>query len=458
MTTLNYFYILIVKNITFLIVSESETDAGANEEIYMKRSLLLLFTGILLVTLSCQLATQPLADDVSPTAQQTLPPEAVEQDSVPLNVESNCQDDDGKTDYIQFDSPFISQEVSIDGKISFEAEWANAFCIDMRFYEWGDIQNGRMLRARWWVQNDEENIYYFARVSKESDLQGIAADYFWPMYTGTWAHSDGVFVHFNGSAQDVSNWDESDFYNDDELSPPGSVDIETAVIDDDGFYWFEIKKTLNSGDSYDWALEPGQVIGYNPSDSFLFALIMEENFFSRNLQMRLGTSGSKPTTDATTPESVLATPTSVPPAELVSQYADEYIRIVLDKTERVQELPEDFEKPPAEQGKEYIVFYLTMTDITDVHITNMLGSRDNRPMLMLASGEEVSISTGRVTGVKFSDPTNITSSTELVKGAECIFVFEIPKGTQPAFLKLIYSYKQDLEEKDDKSVEFEIEL
>lgn len=216
------------------------------------------------------------------------PTKTVDQSSAPAEQTSECQDDDGKADYIQFDSPFTSQKVLIDGQISSDSEWATAFCVDMRHYEWGDIQNGRVLRARWWVQNDDEFIYYLVRVVKDADLAGVAADYFWPSYTGTWAHSDGVYVNIGGSYQDLSNWDESNWYSDDELTPPGGSDVEAMVSDDNAFYWFEIKKALNSGDSYDWVLEPGQVIGYSPSDSFLFALIREDSFYSRNLQMRLG--------------------------------------------------------------------------------------------------------------------------------------------------------------------------
>jgi len=155
------------------------------------------------------------------------------------------------------------------------------------------------------------------------------------------------------------------------------------------------------------------------------------------------------------------TPTLVPPTstiETANQYADEYIRIVLDKTERMQELPKDFDKPPAEQGKEYIVLYLTVTEIRDVHITNIFGTRDNRPTLVAGSSDEYQAATGQVKGMQFSDPTDIRSPSELAEGAKCIFVFEVPKDIQPVMLKLIYSYKVDLEEEDETSVEFEIDL
>jgi hypothetical protein len=64
--------------------------------------------------------------------------------------------------------------------------------------------------------------------------------------------------------------------------------VEAAVNDDDDFYLFEIKKALDSGDGYDWSLEPGQIIGSNPHDSLLFVIVLQDGDYWRNIQMELG--------------------------------------------------------------------------------------------------------------------------------------------------------------------------
>lgn len=200
-----------------------------------------------------------------------------------------CRYDDGTLhEYFPFESPYISHAVQIDGKISSNSEWSQAVCMDLRLHEGVDPDSPNVHRARWWVQNDGQFAYYLARVPKNLPIAGVAVDYFWPEYTGTWAHSDGVFVNIQGEYQDMANWDENRFYQDIELTPPGTIDAEAAASQDTDFYWLEIKKDLNSGDQYDWAVAPGQTVGHNPEDSFLFALIFQEGYFTRSLQMHIG--------------------------------------------------------------------------------------------------------------------------------------------------------------------------
>ena len=160
------------------------------------------------------------------------------------------------------------------------------------------------------------------------------------------------------------------------------------------------------------------------------------------------------TSEPATPTSEPATPTTKP----ANQYSDEHVEIMLDKTERMKELPEDLSGAIAEQGKEFIVFYFSVTGIKSVHITNMLGSRDNPMTLVTDSGEVYSMNNGTVTGVKAIDLTNITAGYELVEGAKCFYIFEVPENTQPVSLTLLYSYKQDLEDEDAVPVELIIDL
>lgn len=214
-----------------------------------------------------------------------VPYEAAEGRSV--SEEIPCQQDNGSEEYLNISVPFTNQSVSIDGQMAPD-EWADAVCIDMKHYEWGDIENGNMLEARWWVQNDGSFIYYMVRIPKDDSVKGVAGAYFWPEYTGTWAHSDGFYVNTSGSYQDHSNWDETDWHKDEELSPPGSIDVEAAVFSDNDFNWFEIKKALNSGDGYDWSLKPSQVIGNNPRDTLLFVVVMQDGDYYHSVQMEIG--------------------------------------------------------------------------------------------------------------------------------------------------------------------------
>ena len=168
-----------------------------------------------------------------------------------------------------------------------------------------------------------------------------------------------------------------------------------------------------------------------------------------------------PTIEPATPTSEPATPTSepaTPTSEPANQYSDEHVEITLDKTERMQELPEELSGGIAEQDQEFIVFYFSVTGIKSVHITNMLGSRDNPMTLVVDSGEVYSMSNGSVTGVKAIDLTNITAGYELVEGAKCIYIFEVPDNSQPVSLTILYSYKQNLDDEDAVSVELIIDL
>ena len=203
-----------------------------------------------------------------------------------LRSEKACRSDDGRQDTVRIDIPFTPKAAIIDGEVS-PGEWDQAMCINLRLYEWGDRQNGEILRARWQLQYDRQFIYYLIRVPKQTRVNGTAMAYFWPIYDGTWPHSDGFFVDTTGYYQDHSNWDESNWYKDETLSPPGSIDVEAAVREDEEFYWFEIKKALDSRDGYDWSLDVGDVIGNNPKDTLLFVLLLDKSEYYRNIQMKL---------------------------------------------------------------------------------------------------------------------------------------------------------------------------
>jgi hypothetical protein len=132
--------------------------------------------------------------------------------------------------------------------------------------------------------------------------------------------------------------------------------------------------------------------------------------------------------------------------------------IVLDDTKRMQELPEDIDQPPADTGNEYLVFYLTVTEIENVFITDMLGSRSNPPMVVAGAGKEYPAIYARIDGIKFLDPTNLTGPSILVEGSDCIYAFEVPKGSHPSRLMLSYKYLEEIEDEDAQSIQIKIKL
>lgn len=223
-----------------------------------------------------------------PTSTKVQPTKAELKPSKTSEESDECLFDDGKGDVVSFVSPYTTDGITLDGKISEKDEWENAFCMDLQFFEWGDIQKGTRRYARWYVKHDDEFLYILVLVKKTAELNGVAVDYFWPYYTtGKWPHSDGLYVNVKGEVQDLANWDESNWYDDEELDPPGNIDGEAGVTELNDFYFIEIKRPLNSGDAYDWVFELGDAIGDSPSDSFLFAIIEKDSFFTRNLKMTL---------------------------------------------------------------------------------------------------------------------------------------------------------------------------
>jgi len=214
---------------------------------------------------------------------------AVEPTAAPVVSDDECQNDTGQPqDYLPLSSSFVTHNIRIDRQISKPDEWSPAVCVDLRMHETIETSNPNIRKARWWWQNDAQYLYVLVRIPREYPLMGVALDYFWPRYTGTWAYSDGIYVRPARDANDHANWDEAQWYEDVELDPPGTIDIEAVVTNDSEYYWLEFKRPLNSGDRYDWAWEPGQTIGYNPADHLLSGLVLDGTFFGRYLQLTLG--------------------------------------------------------------------------------------------------------------------------------------------------------------------------
>jgi hypothetical protein len=209
--------------------------------------------------------------------------------STPVVDEFDCELDTGaQAEYYPVQSPYISHAIEIDGEITSPEEWSEAPCVDFRLHYGINVTNPNFQRSRWWVQNDGQDIFFLVRVPKEYSPRGVYVNYWWPEYTGTWEHSDGVYARINDEVFDHGQWDEMNWQYDTDLDPPGTVDIEARSTEDDEYYWFEIKRALNSGDSYDWVFELGQTYGANPYDMVMIGIESAEGTFLRYIQLEIG--------------------------------------------------------------------------------------------------------------------------------------------------------------------------
>jgi len=149
------------------------------------------------------------------------------------------------------------------------------FCVDSHLHFRFGVTNPNFERARWWAQNDGKDIFFLVRISKEIGVRCVYGNYWCPEDTGTWEHSDGVYARINDGIFDHGQWDEMQWHEAKNLDPLGTVDVEVRSTEDGEFIWFEIKRSLNSGDRYDWAFEPGHTYGANPYASVMVGMESE---------------------------------------------------------------------------------------------------------------------------------------------------------------------------------------
>ncbi|MCJ7568552.1 MAG: hypothetical protein MUO58_13525 [Anaerolineales bacterium] len=146
-----------------------------------------------------------------------------------------------------------------------------------------------------------------------------------------------------------------------------------------------------------------------------------------------------------------ATATEVPPTPVPTQQIDWFdgrIGLSLDAIEETRTLPAEYEIADASEGHTYLSIYLSVTRVEGVHLVYALGYEREKSVIHGANGQTYESAFGHFKGVKFADLTNLLGSAEFVPGAEGIFAFEIPEGTEITELVFIYSYKESLDDKD----------
>jgi hypothetical protein len=161
-------------------------------------------------------------------------------------------------------SGWLEYPVIFDGKISTAEEWSDTSPVELVFTEMG---GSGTVNARVWMKNDDSWLYMLYRVewpAVDTDpLDLVWIDYFWDWVETPyphWEHSDAGSIRYDNYTFDRYGWDETNWYEDTEAIPPGENNVEGAATHDGGYYWFEFKKLLDSGDGYDFAFSPGQFI------------------------------------------------------------------------------------------------------------------------------------------------------------------------------------------------------
>ncbi len=153
--------------------------------------------------------------------------------------------------------------------------------------------------------------------------------------------------------------------------------------------------------------------------------------------------------------------------EKEKSWEDEKIKITLDKIEIADDYPADIRKivlrsdkklPKPKRGYKYAFFLITMNEVKNVHVVSLGGRSQKDSILSCTAGNSYKLSMWTARGIRFSDPTNISSPSELVEGAKILLVFTIPKEEKPDKLSFVYYFKNQLKDGAMKKGKIEIQL
>jgi hypothetical protein len=217
----------------------------------------------------------------------STPDETLQRSAVWSNSKS-CQQ--AASGILDINSPWLSNDIILDGKISTAQEWLDAVCLDLAM---DPSRTGTAtLSTRWWFKNDGRWLYLLARVPAAS-LGDIAyISYFWPYpYVTHWEHSDTGSIDLNRNIFDGYGWNEVNWSDDILASPPGKTDVYGRTSSDATYRWFEFRKALNSGDDYDWDWASGQSFGTGLNGDLLIGIYASttQAYFETYIRLLLGT-------------------------------------------------------------------------------------------------------------------------------------------------------------------------
>jgi hypothetical protein len=162
-------------------------------------------------------------------------------------------------------SAWLQNPVYLDGDITNAKEWIDAESIELDL----GTNYGRsppFLETKIWAKNDLTDLYLLYRIKfpySSYDLDDQAFIYYLIHDTPSgYIATDKSIVGQLGSTIDLYAFDGASWTND---IPTGSNNVGGMGHYDGNFYWFEIKKPLDSGDMCDWLFEIGETYGYAES-------------------------------------------------------------------------------------------------------------------------------------------------------------------------------------------------
>jgi len=142
-------------------------------------------------------------------------------------------------------------------------------------------------------------------------------------------------------------------------------------------------------------------------------------------------------------------------------WEDDSIGIVLDTLERTDDYTIELKGfgdriSLPKEGHDFVVIYLTITRIEQVHMVSLGGRGQEQSTLYDAKGHSYKLSTWHVKGLNILDLHDITSPKEFIEGAKGYLIFEIPKHEKPAKLTFVYYFKESWEDKSTKRGQIDI--
>jgi parallel beta-helix repeat protein len=167
----------------------------------------------------------------------------------------------------QLRSNWLTNNVELDGMITYSEEWDEAIDYDLNLYDetgWPTplyLHSDKTLNVRF--KNDGEWLYMYYEIqwsnpSNPPESAGIHYAFFSGIPS---TDVDSGWVNRAGGTVDYYGWNGTTFFDDELVS--GQNDVEGASTYDsiNDLYRFEFRKRLNSGDGWDWSVTPGERMG-----------------------------------------------------------------------------------------------------------------------------------------------------------------------------------------------------
>jgi hypothetical protein len=158
----------------------------------------------------------------------------------------------------------LHNQVILDGTISSPEEWSETDPLNIVLTSNNTLNPEISAQVR--SKNDGEWVYFLIRI--ERDAEKVANDdstgisYEWGTNENPWKNLDISSMELNGWIWDAyRKGEETELVSDEDRSPQGENNIEGFASHDGAYYWFELRKEMDSEDSYDWTLEPGNIYG-----------------------------------------------------------------------------------------------------------------------------------------------------------------------------------------------------